>query len=94
MRKALFFVVIVFLFLHVTTYSLRSKDAFHSDFQGSHVEFSAGGNIDVLHHASSNRGVFPFFGDCAPQPASVCLLTLCSLVLFNRRNRTPRPEIY
>jgi hypothetical protein len=93
MRKVLF-ILVVFLFLHVTTYSLLPKEALQCDFHGNQMETSAQNDADSHYKASSSGGVFSFFGDCAPQPASVFLLTVSSLVLFNRKIRTPRPENY
>jgi hypothetical protein len=91
MRKAFIFAVL--LFLSVTTYSLLPQEALYGDFSGISAE-SAVSSTEILYQASPYGGLLPFLGECVPQPATVCVLTLSSLVLFNRRIRAPRPEIY
>lgn len=90
MRKALILIA-VFLLLPVTTYSLLPNYLLQNELQADPADLQTPDGANILYQASPPM---PLFGDCAPQPATVCLLALSSLMLFNRRIRTPYPETY
>jgi len=91
MRKVVF-ILAVFLCLQVTTYSLFMNNSAEAAYTGNSTEFTAEASAETLHQASST-GMLWLGGDCMPQPASVCLLTLSSLLLFNRKIKTLRYDV-
>lgn len=89
MRKALILIA-VFLLLPVTTYSLLPNYLLQNELQADPADLQTPDGANILYQA----GPMPLFGDCVPEPATVCLLALSSLMLFNRKIRTPHREIY